>query len=55
MTNSDYLEGKLKEFEEAITNHKHQLAWKLINDVTGRKMSRGGRIKGNTKVERLHN
>ena len=46
--NSDYLENKLNEFEDANLNHRHQLAWELINEVS-RKKSKRGRLKGDTK------
>jgi hypothetical protein len=53
--NKDYLEKKPKEFDEAHINQRHRLAWKLINEVSGRKMSKCSRLKGNTKEERLDN
>ena len=52
MTNTKYIEEKLKEYEEANLNERHHLAWGIINDVSGRKKSRSGRLKGNTKEER---
>ena len=54
VANEEYLERKLKEFEEASVNQKHQKAWSLINEVSGRKKSRAGRLKGNTKEERIN-
>ena len=49
------LKEKLKEYEEANLNQRHHLAWGIINDVSGRKKSRSGKLKGNTKEERLSN
>jgi hypothetical protein len=53
--NQDYLEEKLMEFETANLNHKHHVAWQLINEISGRKKTRGGRIKGDTKEARVGN
>ena len=55
MANTKYIEKKLKEYEEANLNQRHHLAWGIINDVSGRKKSRSGRLKGNRKEERLSN
>ena len=53
--NTEFIEKKLKEYEEANLNHRHHLAWGIINDVSGRKVSRSGRLKGSTKEERINN
>ena len=55
MANTKYIEEKLKDYEEDSLNQRHHLAWGIINDVSGRKKSRSGRLKGNTKEERLSN
>ena len=55
MANNKYIEEKLKEYKETNLNQRHHLAWGIINDVSGRKKSRSGRLKGNTKEERLSN
>ena len=54
LANEEYLERKLNEFEKANVNQKYQTAWSLINEVSGRKKSRAGRLQGNTNEERIH-
>ncbi|XP_072033056.1 uncharacterized protein [Amphiura filiformis] len=51
--NREFIENKLKEYEEANLNHRHKLAWGIINCVSGRKKVRSGRLKDDNKVERL--
>ena len=53
LANEEYLERKLNEFEKANVNQKYRKAWSLINEVSGRKKSRAGRLQGNTKEERI--
>ena len=55
MANTKHNETKPKEYGEANLNQRHRLAWGTINDVSDRKQSRSGRLKGNTKEERLSN
>ena len=47
------LEEKIKEIEEADINSQYQLGWQLINEITGRRKSKRGMIKGSTQEERL--
>jgi hypothetical protein len=49
------LNNKLKEVEMAHVNCKHGQSWKLINDITGRKSSMKGQLKGDTQQERVNN
>ena len=49
------LSCKLKEVEMAHSNSKHGQSWRLINDITGRKASAKGQLKGNTQEERVKN
>ena len=51
--NRQYLDKKLNEFEEANKHHQHKMAWDLVNEISGRKKSRSGRLKGATKDERI--
>ena len=53
--NRQYLEKKLNEFEEANKHHQHKMAWDLVNEISGRKKSRSGRLKGTTKEVRVKN
>ena len=47
----NFLTKKLQEVENASLNQ--QMSWKLINDISGRKRTRSGNLKGKTKEERL--
>ena len=49
------LSSKQKELEMAHANSKHGQSWRLINDITGRKASAKGQLKGNTQKERVKN
>ncbi|XP_072016329.1 uncharacterized protein [Amphiura filiformis] len=51
--NSDYLEKKLNDFEEANLSYKHRMPWDLVNEISGRKKSRNGRLKGDAKEDRI--
>lgn len=46
---------KIKEVETAHINSQHGLAWKLVNDISGRRETQKGQIAGNTQQERLQN
>jgi len=47
------LEAKIREIEDADENCKYQLSWELINEISGRRQSKRGIIKGNSQEERL--
>ena len=49
----DTLEEKIKKIENADLNRKHLLSWELINEITGRKTTQKGMIKGKNQKERL--
>ena len=49
------LTSKLKEVEMAHVNSKHGQSWRLINDISGRKASAKGQLKGDTQKERVKN
>ncbi|XP_072047147.1 uncharacterized protein [Amphiura filiformis] len=51
----DDLNIKLREVEMAHDNCKHSQSWRLINDITGRKSSMRGQLKGDTQMERVSN
>ncbi|XP_072048646.1 uncharacterized protein [Amphiura filiformis] len=49
------LSKRLRAVEEAHDNCKHGQSWKLINEITGRKASVKGQLKGDTQNERINN
>ena len=49
----DTLEEKIKQIENADINRKFLLSWELINEITGRKTTQKGMIKGKNQKERL--
>ncbi|XP_030839582.1 uncharacterized protein LOC115923289 [Strongylocentrotus purpuratus] len=49
------LDSKLKDVERAHANSKHGQSWRLINDITGRKASPKGQLKGDTQKDRVIN
>ncbi|MEE8288342.1 MAG: reverse transcriptase domain-containing protein [Nitrosomonadaceae bacterium] len=54
VTEEDLCE-KVRQVEIANINCKHGKSWALINDITGRKTSMKGQLKGNTSKERIEN
>ena len=48
------LDTMIQQIETCNTNYKHGESWRLINSITGRKSSKFGLIKGNSKEERLN-
>ena len=55
LVTTEHLNGKIQEVETAHINSKHGLSWKLINEITGRKASTKGQLKGDTQKERVTN
>ncbi len=51
--NKEFVDQKVQEFEKANKHHQHKMAWNLINEISGRKKSRSGRLKVATKEERV--
>ena len=49
------LNSKIKEVETAYANSKHGQSWSLIKDITGRKASAHGQLKGETQKDRVTN
>ena len=49
------LSSKLHEVEIVHVKSQHGLSWRLINDITCRKASKKGQMKGNTQEERVAN
>jgi len=54
----DRLEGAHKlvtEVEEAQKQHKHSRSWQLINEISGRRTSHNGQLKGTSQQEKVKN
>ena len=51
----EQLDDKIKKIEQADKNSKHGLSWPLINEVSGRKTSAQGQLKGDTQAARIKN
>ena len=49
------LNSKIKKVETAHANSKHGQSWRLINDITGRKASAQGQLKGEAQKDRVTN
>ena len=49
------LQDKIKLVEEAHINRKHGQSWILVNDISGRRTTKKGQIKGNSQQERIQN
>ena len=55
LVEEEMLASKLKKVENAHANCKHGLSCEFINDITGRKASMRGQLKGDTQQERVRN
>ncbi len=49
------LRYKISLIEESHVNSQHGQAWKLVNEISGRRTSQRGQIKGDTQQERIDN
>ena len=49
----EQLDDMIKKVEEADNRNKHGEGWKLINSITGRKTTKQGILKGNSKEDRV--
>ena len=48
-----YLQKKIEEIQSTADNQKSAIAWKIVNDVSGRKKSSHARIKASSQEERI--
>ena len=51
----EMLSSQIKKVENAHSNCKHGLSWKIINEITGRKATVRGQLKGDTQQDRVRN
>ena len=49
----EYVTRKIEEIEDAISFKKSALAWKTVNEVSGRKKSNKAKLKANSEKERI--
>ena len=49
----EYVTRKIEEIEDAISFKKSALAWKTLNEVSGRKKSNKAKLKANSEKERI--
>ena len=49
----EYVTRKIEEIEDAISFKKSALAWKSVNEVSGRKKSNRAKLKANSEKERI--
>ena len=49
------MSAKIYQIDKAQKDNSYQLSWKLINEISDRKVSRKGQIEGDTKEERINN
>lgn len=47
------VEEQIKQIEQAQENNKTKAAWRVINELTGRRSTRRGQLEGNTQEERI--
>ena len=50
---SEYIQSKIDEIQNAVRNQKSAKAWKIVNEVSGRKNSCRSKIKGKNNEERV--
>ena len=52
-TNQEYVQNKINEIKQAADNKQTALAWKIVNEISGRKSSNRGRLKATSQEDRL--
>ena len=50
---NDYIENKIEEIQNAATNKKSALAWKTVNEISGRKKTNKAKLKAKNEKERI--
>ena len=50
---SEYIQSKIDELQNAVRNQKSAKAWKIVNEVSGRKNSCRSKIKAKNNEERV--
>ena len=48
---NDYIENKVEEIQNAATNKKSALAWKTVNEISGRKKTNKAKLKAKNEEE----
>ena len=51
----DYINSKIKEIEEAVDNKQSAIAWKIVNEISGRKKTNKAKLKAKDQNERIRN
>ena len=55
LVEGEMLTNQIKKVENAHANCKHGMSWKIINEITGRKSTVRGQLKGDTQQDRVRN
>ena len=50
---SEYIQGKICQVQDAANNKKSALAWKIVNEISGRKNSNKSKLKASNDEERV--
>ena len=50
---TEYLQRKIDNITNAVSNQKSAIAWKTVNEISGRKSCNRSKLKGTTEEERL--
>ena len=50
---SEYIQGKIYQVQDAANNKKLALAWKIVNEISGRKNSNKSKLKASNDKERV--
>ena len=50
---NDYIENKIEEIQNAATNKKSALAWKTVNEISGRQKTNKAKLKAKNEKERI--
>ena len=48
-----YVQNKISDIQNAMCNKKSALAWKIVNEVSGRNNSNRAKLKANSGKERI--
>ena len=50
---SKYVNRKIKDIEIAASNKQSSIAWKIVNEISGRKNSNSAKLKASSNGERI--
>jgi len=54
LEHKEYMQSKVQNIRESAANKKSALAWKTVNDISGRKLTCKSKLKSTSEANRLN-